>query len=86
MWVAEITKHMPDEPTGRNYHLLSPTHNVFMFLLQWYDLDAPEQASFPMKYKDNLTPFQKLLLIRCFRLDRVYRAVSDYVTLTMGEK
>ncbi|XP_052412947.1 dynein axonemal heavy chain 10 [Carassius gibelio] len=52
----------------------------------WYDLDAPEQASFPMKYKDNLTPFQKLLLMRCFRLDRVYRAVSDYVTLTMGEK
>uniref|UniRef100_A0A8C2AJS1 Dynein heavy chain 10, axonemal-like n=1 Tax=Cyprinus carpio TaxID=7962 RepID=A0A8C2AJS1_CYPCA len=45
-----------------------------------------EQASFPMKYKDNLTPFQKLLLMRCFRLDRVYRAVSDYVTLTMGEK
>ncbi|XP_067295015.1 dynein axonemal heavy chain 10 isoform X2 [Pseudorasbora parva] len=53
---------------------------------KWYDLDAPEQASFPMKYKDNLTPFQKLLLIRCFRLDRVYRAVSDYITLTMGEK
>ncbi|XP_051514176.1 dynein axonemal heavy chain 10 [Myxocyprinus asiaticus] len=52
----------------------------------WYDLDIPEQASFPMKYKDNLTSFQKLLLIRCFRLDRVYRAVSDYVTLTMGEK
>ncbi|XP_009299843.1 dynein axonemal heavy chain 10 [Danio rerio] len=52
----------------------------------WYDLDAPEQASFPMKYKENLSPFQKLLLIRCFRLDRVYRAVSDYVTLTMGEK
>ncbi|XP_056113379.1 dynein axonemal heavy chain 10 [Rhinichthys klamathensis goyatoka] len=53
---------------------------------KWYDLDAPEQASFPMKYKESLTPFQKLLLIRCFRLDRVYRAVSDYVTLTMGEK
>ncbi|TRY94050.1 hypothetical protein DNTS_011956 [Danionella cerebrum] len=52
----------------------------------WYDLDAPEQASFPMKYKDSLTSFQKLLLMRCFRLDRVFRAVGDYVTLTMGEK
>lgn len=39
-----------------------------------------------MKYKDNLTAFQKLLLLRCFRLDRVYRAVTDYVTITMGEK
>ncbi|MGH0158836.1 UNVERIFIED_CONTAM: hypothetical protein FKN15_061612 [Acipenser sinensis] len=53
---------------------------------QWYDLDSPEQAAFPMKYKDNLTSFQKLLLLRCFRIDRVYRAVTDYVTLTMGEK
>ncbi|XP_058850532.1 dynein axonemal heavy chain 10 [Acipenser ruthenus] len=52
----------------------------------WYDLDSPEQAAFPMKYKDNLTSFQKLLLLRCFRIDRVYRAVTDYVTLTMGEK
>ncbi|XP_035641685.1 dynein axonemal heavy chain 10 [Oncorhynchus keta] len=52
----------------------------------WYDLDGPEQAPFPMKYKDNLTAFQKLLLLRCFRLDRVYRAVTDYVTITMGEK
>ncbi|XP_029909103.1 dynein heavy chain 10, axonemal [Myripristis murdjan] len=52
----------------------------------WYDLDGPEQAPFPMKYKENLTAFQKLLLLRCFRLDRVYRAVTDYVTVTMGEK
>uniref|UniRef100_A0AAY5K1P1 AAA+ ATPase domain-containing protein n=1 Tax=Esox lucius TaxID=8010 RepID=A0AAY5K1P1_ESOLU len=52
----------------------------------WYDLDGPEQAPFPMKYKENLTAFQKLLLLRCFRLDRVYRAVTDYVTITMGEK
>ncbi|KAI4888942.1 hypothetical protein NFI96_027441 [Prochilodus magdalenae] len=53
---------------------------------KWYDLDGPEQAPFPSKYKDSLTAFQKLLLLRCFRLDRVYRAVSDYVTVTMGEK
>ncbi|XP_066511362.1 dynein axonemal heavy chain 10-like isoform X1 [Hoplias malabaricus] len=52
----------------------------------WYDLDSPDQAPFPMKYRDSLTAFQKLLLLRCFRLDPVYRAVSDYVTTTMGEK
>ncbi|KAM4616801.1 dynein axonemal heavy chain 10 [Polymixia lowei] len=52
----------------------------------WYDLDGPEQAPYPMQYKENLTAFQKLLLLRCFRLDRVYRAVTDYVTVTMGEK
>ncbi|XP_043967273.1 dynein axonemal heavy chain 10 [Gambusia affinis] len=52
----------------------------------WYDLDAPEQAPFPMKYKKNLSAFQKLLLLRCFRVDRVFRGVTDYVTAIMGEK
>ncbi|XP_066546047.1 dynein axonemal heavy chain 10 [Amia ocellicauda] len=52
----------------------------------WYDLDAPEQSAFPLKYNETLTAFQKLLLLRCFRVDRVYRAVTDYVTVTMGEK
>lgn len=39
-----------------------------------------------MKYEENLSAFQKLLLLRCFRVDRVYRAVTDYITVTMGEK
>ncbi|XP_077600352.1 dynein axonemal heavy chain 10-like [Stigmatopora nigra] len=52
----------------------------------WYDLDAPEQAPLPMRYDDKLTDFQKLLLLRCFRVDRVYRAITDYVTVTMGER
>ncbi|NXF29028.1 DYH10 protein, partial [Nyctibius bracteatus] len=52
----------------------------------WYDRDVPEQMPFPMQYQNNLTNFQKLLLLRCFRVDRLYRAVTDYVTLTMSEK
>ncbi|XP_051888343.1 dynein axonemal heavy chain 10 [Pristis pectinata] len=52
----------------------------------WYDLDAPEQVEFPLHYKDTLNSFQKLLLLRCFRVDRVYRAVMDYITVTIGEK
>ncbi|CAM9556184.1 unnamed protein product [Bubo scandiacus] len=52
----------------------------------WYDTDALEQMPFPMQYQNNLTNFQKLLLLRCFRVDRLYRAVTDYVTLTMSEK
>ncbi|XP_060639849.2 dynein axonemal heavy chain 10-like [Anolis sagrei] len=52
----------------------------------WYDVDALEQVPFPMQYRKSLSNFQKLLLLRCFRVDRVYRAVTDYVTLTMGVK
>ncbi|XP_006149290.1 dynein heavy chain 10, axonemal [Tupaia chinensis] len=53
---------------------------------EWYDLDSLEQFPFPLGYDGNITPFQKLLMLRCFRVDRVYRAVTDYVTVTMGEK
>ncbi|XP_031792253.1 dynein heavy chain 10, axonemal isoform X1 [Piliocolobus tephrosceles] len=53
---------------------------------EWYDLDSLEQFPFPLDYDNNITPFQKLLILRCFRVDRVYRAVTDYVTITMGEK
>ncbi|XP_006865538.1 PREDICTED: dynein heavy chain 10, axonemal [Chrysochloris asiatica] len=52
----------------------------------WYDLDSLEQFPFPLDYDKNISPFQKLLILRCFRVDRVYRAVTDYVTVTMGEK
>ncbi|XP_055020703.1 dynein axonemal heavy chain 10 [Boleophthalmus pectinirostris] len=52
----------------------------------WYDLDAPEQATFPGRYQESLSMFQRLLLLRCFRVDRVYRAVTNYVTVTVGER
>lgn len=58
--------------------------NVFLF--QWYDHDTPESQPFPMKYEENLVGFQRLVLLRCFRVDRIYRAITEYVTKCMGEK
>nr|KAG5704651.1 hypothetical protein BaRGS_025293 [Batillaria attramentaria] len=39
-----------------------------------------------MSYNEKLSSFQRLMLLRCFRVDRVYRAVMEYVTKAMGEK
>ena len=33
-----------------------------------------------------MTDFQRLLLLRCFRVDRIYRAITNFVTLRMGER
>nr|CAD7428943.1 unnamed protein product [Timema monikensis] len=52
---------------------------------KWYDLDMPESVDFPSGYTDKLATFQMLLLLRCFRVDRVYRAISNYITLILGE-
>uniref|UniRef100_A0A2C9JWZ0 AAA+ ATPase domain-containing protein n=1 Tax=Biomphalaria glabrata TaxID=6526 RepID=A0A2C9JWZ0_BIOGL len=53
---------------------------------KWFDHDAPESQPYPLNYHERLSDFQSLMLLRCFRIDRIYRAVTEYVTKTMGEK
>jgi len=57
----------------------------------WYDLDAPEAAEYPMGYTETDNPkccssFQKMLLLRCFRVDRISLAIGEYVMVKMGKK
>ena len=59
---------------------------LFISYFQWFDLDAPESTPFPGKYSSCLTRLQSLMLLRCFRVDRIYRAISKYVTVHMGEQ
>ena len=33
-----------------------------------------------------LSDFQRLMLLRCFRVDRIYRAITNFVTVRMGER
>ncbi|ORX45970.1 hypothetical protein BCR36DRAFT_332447 [Piromyces finnis] len=41
---------------------------------------------FPMDYSKSTTPFQQLCLLRCFRIDQVYNAITNFVISEMGEK
>lgn len=52
----------------------------------WYDTDNPESLTLPSDYSSKLRPFDLLMLLRCFRIDRVYRATSNYIIETMGEE
>ena len=38
---------------------------------EYYELEAPEEAPLPMGYDVCLTEFEKLLVLRCLRMDRV---------------
>jgi dynein heavy chain len=49
-------------------------------------LDKPESVEFPSGYTEKTNNFQKLMLLRCFRVDRVYWAVTNYITEIMGEE
>ncbi|XP_060580911.1 dynein axonemal heavy chain 10-like isoform X1 [Ruditapes philippinarum] len=53
---------------------------------RWYDHDTPESQPFPLKYQDSLQGFKRLMLLRCFRVDRIYRAITEFVTKCMSEK
>ena len=52
----------------------------------WYDLEAPEMVHIPGGFHSLLTPLQRLVVMRCFRPDRVYNAVKLFVMETLGEK
>eukprot|EP00919_Chromeraceae_sp_WS-2016_P072391 GHVR01171232.1.p1 GENE.GHVR01171232.1~~GHVR01171232.1.p1 ORF type:complete len:2780 (-),score=639.98 GHVR01171232.1:32-7840(-) len=51
----------------------------------WYDLEAPEAAEYPMNYSTILTQFQKLLIMRVFRPDRLYNAIKLFVIWRLSE-
>jgi dynein heavy chain len=51
-----------------------------------YDDDAPHASAFPSPFQDALTTFQKLLLVRCVRPDKLVPAVRDFVRRHLGER
>lgn len=69
------------------YSPLPPTLDcaVLSPVLQWYDLDSPESTLPPGGMSEEASPFHRLMLMRCFRVDRVYQAVTNYIASTMGE-
>jgi dynein heavy chain len=50
----------------------------------WYDLTQPE-GSVPGDWEEKLTVFQKILILRSFRPDRVYNAMKNFVISEMGD-
>ena len=50
-----------------------------------FNSDTPESITFPGTYATTLNDFQRLMLLRCFRVDRIYLAVTKYVTNIMSE-
>lgn len=52
---------------------------------EWYDSDQPE-ALFPEPYEEEMSNFACLMLLRCFRVDRVYRGIVQYISEVMDER
>ena len=52
----------------------------------WAEGEAPERAPLPGTFADApLSSFQRLLVLRCFRPDRVYAAAKQFVASELGD-
>ncbi|XP_062558011.1 dynein axonemal heavy chain 10 isoform X2 [Armigeres subalbatus] len=52
----------------------------------WYDLDDTEGIDYPGNFAENMNAYDHLMVMRCFRVDRVYRLLNNYVSTIMGEE
>lgn len=79
-------------------HALASTADVFKPILEdlelnsegwkdWIDLPMPEEeGSLSAEWDGKLSPFQKILLMRALRPDRVTAAVSSWVRQVLGKQ
>ena len=51
-----------------------------------YDTSDAHKHVYPFGWNDKLNDFQRLLVLRCFRPDKMILGVQDFVIATMGEK
>ena len=50
----------------------------------WVDLEKPEDVELPSGLEEDLTPLEKLLIVRVFRKDRVFNAIKNFIRVTTG--
>ena len=64
-------------------------HNIMGSADEWkkiYDSAKPEQEPLPGEWDKNLTMFQKMLILRAIRPDKIMVAVQNYVMAELGEE
>ncbi|CDJ60958.1 hypothetical protein EMWEY_00008520 [Eimeria maxima] len=52
---------------------------------EWAEDDSAEKAEMPGQWSRVLTPFQKLIVVRVFRVDRVHNAIKNFIQWRLNE-
>ncbi|KAK9868729.1 hypothetical protein WJX84_008574 [Apatococcus fuscideae] len=52
----------------------------------WFDHSSPEDQPLPKSFDDELSAMQKLLVLRCLRVDRVTVAAAQFVAGNLGDR
>uniref|UniRef100_A0A3B5AG71 Dynein axonemal heavy chain 7 n=1 Tax=Stegastes partitus TaxID=144197 RepID=A0A3B5AG71_9TELE len=62
-------------------------HDMVHLKNEWkqvYDSSNPHQTPFPDKWQEKLSQFQKMLIIRCLRPDKIIPMVQEFVSDSLG--
>jgi dynein heavy chain len=78
--IVKLSNDFPEIFLNLDDHIKNNTNDW----KNWYDLDMPESSDPPFKFSGNFESFHKLMLLRCFRVDRTYQAIYNYIDLVMG--
>jgi dynein heavy chain len=87
-----LTPHPPTspQPPGKDIHPLANLADSIALdgpvWRNWFELEAPEPAHPPAPLAGALSPFERLLLLRCLRVDRVTVGVTRWVMGELGER
>jgi len=76
--ITELEKH-------ENFHgIISSFDSVGKDWKKWFKSDEPERAALPGEWESKCNALQRMVILRCLRVDRVYPAATDFIRLNMG--
>ncbi|XP_058981464.1 dynein axonemal heavy chain 10-like [Musca domestica] len=79
--IMKLSAEFPEPFETLPDHIARYTHEW----KDWYDLENPEDVPCPGEYNIKCNHFQKLMFLRCFRVDRIFRSINQYIVDTMDE-
>lgn len=79
VWSAEVT-----EPEVYGGLLESMQENKDVWI-EWGTCENPHETTYPLDWKDRLDEFQKLIVLRAFRPEKMMFAFQNYVIDRMSD-
>lgn len=52
---------------------------------RWFESSEPQEKALPGDWESKLTPFQKLIVLRCIRVDKLSLGISNFVSNELGK-
>ncbi|KAK4886462.1 hypothetical protein RN001_002733 [Aquatica leii] len=86
-WITDLTwLNLVELSKLRHFqYILTQVENNDRGWKNWFDKDAPEEATIPDGY-NNLDTFRKLLMIRAWCIDRTLTQSRKYIGASMGQR